>query len=711
MLTTALRIAVACACLLLSGLVRAQADAPGLPAPDLAIVQTPPNTRLADIISGRARTAFEPVVGDSITLRAPGDRSVWLRLRGTLPDDGQQRWVRLERQQIDRARLYMHAAPNRFVAETGIGAAPSVKGQAPEAMLLAIPIQATGPQTMYVELRASGLLYLQPQLLRADEVARRQDASTSLDRWVSLLLALVAIFGIVRRIRQPASGTLAITMAALAVGVACLANNGELARVPGGASLLKVGPQVVPALWLLACAPLLWCTRRYAGLDKHSPWLADVMYWGAWGFLVVAAASFALPPTWLASAQLAGLAGLAITGAVCIVALFSDPRQSRWAPIFIWSGLIAAVFAQGLIHAQALPPTLMARRGFQLMLALLLLVYLVLPWLREIVRERAKLKRAVIPELSAEEKIAQAREQLMAGLQSGLANAGEGDMEWIAYRRLLEGLKPVLPQLASAVVAMNYHHEDLLIVEPRDAESRYRMLLQQRGPLLKNLSRSRAPQQVGIDFDGPDGPLQRVQLAIIPLPIDKPGWGALVIERDATVEYSEEELDLAAEFASLATTAGDEAAEAMEARHANEYDPQTGVYKRDAIDRQLQQMHEAAFMQRKPLAMLRVGVVGNPATLPALAEVVRDEIDYGESVGRYGDDELLVLLPERHVPAARELGERILSAARKAGATAAIGVSTAAAGERAPQAMLDRAAQALAKSRASGGQVQVVQAI
>jgi len=337
------------------------------------------------------------------------------------------------------------------------------------------------------------------------------------------------------------------------------------------------------------------------------------------------------------------------------------------------------------------------------MLALLLVGYLALPWAREIVRDRAKLKRAVVPEPTTEEKIASAREQLMASLQSGLLNASEGDMEWIAYRRLLEGLKPVLPQVASAVVAMNFHNEDLLLVEPKDAEERYRMLLQQRGQLLKNLSRSKAPQQIGLDFDGPEGPLAHVQLAVIPLPIDKPGWGALLIERNATVEYSELELDLAAEFASLATTAGDEAAEALESRQAGEYDAESGVYRQESLDRTLRQAHEAAFVQRKPLAVLRIGHDDQVAPIRTLAEIVRGEIDYGESVGRWAPDELLVLAPELAAPAARELGERLLAAARKQGLAVSIGVATMAQTDRASSTLLERAAAALARVRAAGG--------
>jgi GGDEF domain-containing protein len=234
------------------------------------------------------------------------------------------------------------------------------------------------------------------------------------------------------------------------------------------------------------------------------------------------------------------------------------------------------------------------------------------------------------------------------------------------------------------------------------------MLLQQRGQMLKNLSRSKAPQQISVDFDGPDGPLAHVQLAVIPLPIDKPGWGALLIERNATVEYSELELDLAAEFASLATTAGDEAAEAIESRQAGEYDAETGVYRQDVIERALRQAQEFAFLQRKPLAVLRIGHDDQVAALRTLAQLVRDQVDYGETVGRWAPDELLVLAPELDAAAARELGERVLAAARKQGISISIGGAAMQATEKAPAAMLERAAGALARVRQAGGnQVQL----
>jgi GGDEF domain-containing protein len=466
---------------------------------------------------------------------------------------------------------------------------------------------------------------------------------------------------------------------------------------------VPVGPRLAQALWLFAGATLLLATRHFAGVDKHSPFLATLLRWIALAYGLVGLAAMATPPGMLLAMQVAALAGLGVLALVCIGTLATDPRSARYTAMLAWVGVLAALVAVVLVFAQVSPPTLLARRGLQPMLAMVLLVYLSLPWAREIVRERAKLKRAAVPEPTTEEMIDAAREKLMASLESGLANASEGDLEWIAYRRLLEGLKPVLPQVASAVVAMNYHHEDLLLLEPRDAEPRYRALLQQRGQLLKNLSRSKAPQQVALDFDGPDGPLGRVQLAVIPLPIDKPGWGALLIERNATVEYSEIELDLAAEFASLAFTAGDEAATALEARQANQYDPETGLHRPEAMERELKAAHETAFLQKQPFNVMRVGLDGHGQAIRGLADLVRDEIDYGETVGRWAADELLVLVPGLHPAAARELGERILAAARKHGFAVSIGVASMKQGERATSGLLERAAQGLAKVRGNGG--------
>jgi GGDEF domain-containing protein len=425
-----------------------------------------------------------------------------------------------------------------------------------------------------------------------------------------------------------------------------------------------------------------------------------------------------------------GLVVMAGSSLACAIALLSEPRHWRWVPAVVWLAMVPALLAIALGTAQVLPSTRLVTRGFQLLLALQLAIYLGLPWLREWRSERERKRRGGTIELSAEEKIAHAREWMIRSLQAGIENASDdGDMEWIAYRRLMGGLKPVLPQTAAAVIAMNYHSEDLLLVEPRSAEPRFQMLLAQRGSLLKNLSRSLAPQQIGVDFTGPEGPLQQVLLAVIPLPIDRPGWGALVIERMPGVSYSEAELDLGTEFAALATTAGDEAATVMLQRRAAEIEPESGVYRAGMAESLLRRAQDAAIAKRKPLSLLRIGVDGfaqfasqeaNATVARLVADLVRDEIDYGEMILRMHDDQFLVLLPARPIGEARTLGERLCLAVRKLGLPLgegsdggvvglSVGASQMLIGERTAQQALDRAGRALAKARQYGGnQVQAV---
>ena len=103
-----------------------------------------------------------------------------------------------------------------------------------------------------------------------------------------------------------------------------------------------------------------------------------------------------------------------------------------------------------------------------------------------------------------------------------------------------------------------------------------------------------------------------------------------------------------------------------------------------------------------------------------VADLVRDEIDYGETILRMHEDQFLVLLPTRPIGEARLLGERLCAAVRKLGLPLgedtdqgvvglSVGASQMLIGERTAQPALDRAGRALAKARQYGGnQVQAV---
>ncbi|MGH9577727.1 MAG: hypothetical protein ACRD3R_09845, partial [Terriglobales bacterium] len=119
-----------------------------------------------------------------------------------------------------------------------------------------------------------------------------------------------------------------LALAAILVGLASLATNGQLHRVPGAASLLEIGPRLVPALWLMACGPLLWTTRHFAGLDKHSPFLAVLLRWLGVILAIAGVATLMLPKSALLAMQVVALVALAITA---LVAIYVDPAQPRYA--------------------------------------------------------------------------------------------------------------------------------------------------------------------------------------------------------------------------------------------------------------------------------------------------------------------------------------------------------------------------------------------
>ena len=174
-------------------------------------------------------------------------------------------------------------------------------------------------------------------------------------------------------------------------------------------------------------------------------------------------------------------------------------------------------------------------------------------------------------------------------------------------------------------------------------------------------------------------------------------------------------------FAELATTAGNEADRIRKVRISTEIDPDSGVYRRDMLDQVLTKLQDVAFRQGKRLSVLHIGIDNpekiDPEKLPeiarALADLIREEVDYGETIGRLMPDQFMVLAPGRAIGVARELAERICTEVRKHnlgdGLTVSIGVSQMMPGERSAQFMRVRAINALGKARLYGGdQVQAV---
>lgn len=698
----------------------------------LSLGVSPSATSLEEILSGVVQVSLSPIVRNDFSIIGRPNEKHWLRMKVVLPANAEPMTLSFERQGVRSISLYQVDKSGKKISIIPLQASrtphlDNTRGQWPTRIVFLLSPAVGDGAIVYAEIESLGYVHLHPMLNSSQEQTLWSVSDDSFFNAVYFLVLVLVALATFRQLRVPESQAILIILCLLIGASGFFAYNTHLALFLKTEFINK--PSLPYALLILAVAPFLSASNYFTGL--HARWPEGAMWVTRFALALMMFAVFVAFANMFSVTQLQTMTAfiwtVCIAVAMCIY-LF-DVRSSRWSALMVSGALLAALWAPSLVFNQHLQPTRMNLYGFQVFFLMLMTVYILLPWLRSILQNRGRKRRIIpAPELSASEVIANARTQLLSGLQSALQNANEGDVEWIAYRRLLEGLKPVLPQLASAVIAKNYHNEDLLIVEPKSATERYAALINQRSNLLKNLSRLSAPQQIRLDFDGPDGPLQEVSLAVIPLPIAKPGWGALIVERKSDRNYSEYEMDIGTEFAALATTAGDEAAEAMLSRHAKEMDPETGLYNREKFDEITKRLLEAAILQQKQLSLLRISIDNfSDAThenlalkteiLQSLVAAMRDEVDYGVTMARFDSEDCVVLMPEKNIGQAREQAQRLCNIANRIKAasspamkfTLSVGVSQLQPGERSSKMMFERTATALAKARQYGGnQIQAI---
>lgn len=724
------------ALLLAGSLVFGQAQAQeesqsSLPVPEqdnleLSLGDSSRDITLESILAGQGKVTLSPVVSKGFSITSNSSNKYWLRMKVSLPAQASERMLSFERQNVHSIKLYLVEKSGNKVSVIPFQSSQSphqesTRGSWPTRIVFVLPAAVKHDSVLYAEMELAGYVYLSPMLLDGEQQSVQSASDDAYFTYLYFAILILICLAIYRQLRVAESQAILIALSLIVGLFGFFAYNTHLPLFLKTEFIQR--PSLAYALLILAAAPFLTASSIFSGFSAR--WSQGAVWIVRCALLLMGLAVFVALTNYLTIGSLQLMTSIIWTASIvtaCFIYLF-DVRSSRWSALIVSIALLAAVWAPTLVFKQLLPATHMNLYGFEVFFITLMLVFLFFPWLRLVLQERGRRRRvAPPPELSAEEKIAIAREQLMDGLQSALVNASENDVEWIAYRRLLEGLKPILPQIASAVVAKNYHNEDLLLVEPKSATDRYIALISQRSNLLKNLSRMTAPQQIRLDFDGPDGPLQEVSLAVIPLPIDKPGWGVLIVERHADRTYTELEMDFGTEFAALATTAGDEAAEAMLVRHQKEMDSETGLFNREKFDAVIKQLIDASIIQKKQLSLLRIcfdnfeAMTANKPqlkkeSLQSLVAAMNDEVDYGATLARFDAETIVVLMPDKNLGQARELAQRICNVAHAVAApsepsakfTLSVGVSQLQPGERSSNMMFDRSAAALAKAQQYGG--------
>jgi diguanylate cyclase (GGDEF)-like protein len=684
--------------------------------------------RLDRILSGDFDAQFLPAGADSVRLPG-GSYTHWIKFTAKLPEGAAGDWIlAVGRVPLDRIVLYLPQAGSvpqqrlrRFFqpgAEEGL-----VFGD----FAFSLPGLPGSEVAVYAAVHARAPVWLSAELVQAPAFHRAQRSATSLAAAVYAALLVLALgslsLGVALHDRAYLFYVGFTASLLLLLGMA----NGHAYAVPGVSVLAWWGPLGIAAVSLVCCAMAVGLVQRFIALGSFAPRAERIATVLRWSLLALAVLCLANVQGLLAELyRFAALAWIATAaGAVGLSALaWRGGQPVARAFCLMWVLIGVAATLRALLALGLLEPQFWTLRGYQVVLvtgAFLLSIGLAdRVWEFRKQRDRARLAKE---QTDASLQIEQRRRELVDGLREALKQAPPGDLEWIAFRKLLATLRQLVPQSASAVIAYGYHDLDLLLSEPSRDKERFSQLMAARGGNIKGICRGRTPLQVKL-APGSEGAQDLAGVfAIVPLAVAKPGWGAVVVERQEWEEFDAAELKLIGEFAQLTTSAADESASHADLRRRADLDALTGAFNRRAGDVALEEMLASALDRRLPLSVLLVDIdhfrqINDRHDAPTadeclrqVAEAIRRQLQPGDFLARWGGEEFLVLLPGRQPDQARQLAERMregvaqITVKNRNGVvkmTVSIGVAGRAGADETPQPLLERVEKALYTAKRNG---------
>src|SRR5690606_24001277 len=186
--------------------------------------------------------------------------------------------------------------------------------------------------------------------------------------------------------------------------------------------------------------------------------------------------------------------------------------------------------------------------------------------------------------------------------QTQLRSLPVEDVEWTAFRLLLDHLMPIVPMERAAGLVRGYHGQDLLVVEPPPLRQDLEQLVDKRLLAVKRQGASGVALQQPATSD-------RSRSAVgtgagVPLHIRMPAWGGVLLKRAGADGFTTEELSLVAELARLALVQIDQAVAAIHLRRSAEVDALTGSFNRRTIDQWMSRAFAEAERDGQPVSVL-----------------------------------------------------------------------------------------------------------
>lgn len=657
-------------------------------------------------------------------LRLPGGREVEIsgRVRATLPATGvdDARWVvRVPRDPFSE----IWAQSDDWQSPRYDFYRPQVKdGLLPSSFRFALPANGSDRLELIMHMRGSMPSTLMPQLIREDRSALVGQRVVALNVMVytglfTLALVALALFWAVRERYY-----LALFGTTFIAGTTISAINGHLYVLPGLRLFGWWRDHGLWALMLLTMAAVLNLVAHFANIGFQHPRLPGAVR--AATFTLIAVAGICLLRV---SALLPLEAALAAAGLIATVVLAGWLLREAWqrkvAMVLPTAGLLLLMaIGCGLRVGVALgwvSDVTWTRYGFQLAL-LGLLAVLALTMIDRVGEYRHQRDRDRRARLDSEQAMAResARTDLTRTLQARLREQSPHDIEWSAFRVLLEYLLPHVRADLSLMIAHGYHGRDTMVVEPIEGKRRAEELMSGRLLELRRMAMMRQPLQQPFEDRGRHG-----RELVVPLTVDAHGWGVLLLQRNDNAEFSEQEMELAADLARLTLLHADEAVATQTLKRTAEVDALTGTYNRRGIDQWLARHFEGKDNALQAFSLLFVdidhfkqindlyGHACGDHCLRSIAEVLRTTLRQQDLLGRYGGEEFIALLPSADTNVGRMIAERLRSAVEDHQIewqgqlhqiTVSIGVSTRSAFDRSAGTMLERADRALYTAKREG---------
>ncbi len=598
----------------------------------------------------------------------------WLRLDVDLPPlaDDDSRWMLwMDHARVDQLNLYrpdqagMPSQPSLDFFEPQGSRAEHAGGYA-----FALPRGLSGPTTLFVQASGQGSFSLSPRIIAESEAVLLDRDAVIVFTAVYTCLILLLLIGLGMFIALGDRLYLYYLLYLGALLVFILAHNGHLYMLP---SIGKWGHWRTLGLWSLAnllAAATVALARRFAGLAQSMPRIDRIL--GLFPAIPVTLALLCLSnrsdlaqPAQIATAAV-GL-GAMLLAALATAMAWRCGRHLALPILLMWLLLFAAGCMRALVPFGLAPSNGWTQYGYQVIAALtaMTLGFALSGRIIEfrLQRDRARLAK---DQVDSSLRLERERRKFAESLNELRAAAG-ADQEWMAFRRLLEALRQLVPQHSSAVALHAFHGNDLLLCEPNLMRDDYQTLLATRGGAFKGISRSQLPMQLRIDspatVEGATPDL--TQYAVLPLGLTAPAWGVLLIERRGWQTFDQDEMVLAAEFVQKAARAVEDAANNRAQRRNVETEALASAFNRRMANARLDAAFRQSLKLNAPLAYLLVEMdrlkeindahgheVGDHC-LRVLAEAIGLHCDKIGEYGRYRGGDFVVILPDKNADQAR----------------------------------------------------------